>query len=555
MHRKSAVAYIRMSSDTQDASPSQQREEAAKLAALHGCRIIREYVDEGISGDNPKRPGFLAMLKDASGKRDFTAIICWDQDRFARFDSIKIGKYIDPLREAGVRLITKAQGVIDWTTFAGRMMYSIIQEGKHQYLLDLSRNVLRGRIASARRGQLIVQPAYGYDRVFYDESGRLARRVPYGEKFNRPRGWVVKLERSSDREKVSTVKWLMDAFANTDCSIRSLAKDLNSRGIAAPRGRGWNANTVRYILSHRVYLGEKAFGERKGGKYHQIGDDGEITTVDGEAYRKAPIVSATTHEALIDAATFERIQQKLSRRATNPSKPRTSDYLLQGILHCGHCGRSMCGQRSSGDSPRRYYRCPGVNDGRCKAYCVRKEDIEGYILGMLADWLSSPEALAIIEANLRELESSHHTPEASGNKARIAELEKKITRGAENLLLADLDNVPELAATLNAWKSEAAKLRSQAASTKLNGGDSKRISAVAGVYLKELRNRITNASPATVREAIQGMIAEITLFWESTGGRYRRLTKGVVTFQPPDCFVPDSSNIVFVFRPTETGGL
>ena len=127
-----AVAYIRMSSAKQDASPDQQRAEAAKLAIANNCRIVREYADEGISGDDPNRPGFLQMLADATERRDFAAIICWDQDRFARFDSIKAGRYIDPLREAGVWLITKAQGVVDWNTFTGRMMYSIVQEGKHQ---------------------------------------------------------------------------------------------------------------------------------------------------------------------------------------------------------------------------------------------------------------------------------------------------------------------------------------------------------------------------------------------------------------------------------------
>ena len=114
----------------------------------------------------------------------------------------------------GVWLITKAQGVVDWNTFTGRMMYSIIQEGKHQYLLDLSRNVLRGRIAAAKKGGLIIQPAYGYDRVFYDDAGRLARRVPYGEKFNCPQGWTVKLPATAaDAEKVQTVRWMMEAFA------------------------------------------------------------------------------------------------------------------------------------------------------------------------------------------------------------------------------------------------------------------------------------------------------------------------------------------------------
>ncbi len=46
-----AVAYVRMSSDKQEASPKQQREEITKLAKREGYRIIRWYTDEAISGD------------------------------------------------------------------------------------------------------------------------------------------------------------------------------------------------------------------------------------------------------------------------------------------------------------------------------------------------------------------------------------------------------------------------------------------------------------------------------------------------------------------------
>jgi len=66
-------------------------------------------------------------------------------------------------------------------------MYSIIQEGKHQYLLDLSRNVLRGRITSARKGQLIVQPAYGYDRGILRRGRAACPTCSLCEKFNSPR--------------------------------------------------------------------------------------------------------------------------------------------------------------------------------------------------------------------------------------------------------------------------------------------------------------------------------------------------------------------------------
>jgi DNA invertase Pin-like site-specific DNA recombinase len=554
-----AVAYIRMSSLKQDASPAQQRQEAAKLAIANNCRIIREYIDEGISGDSPKRPGFQQMLRDAVEKRDFAAIICWDQDRFARFDSIEAGKYIFPLREAGVWLVTKAQGVVDWNTFTGRMMYSIIQEGKHQYLLDLSRNVLRGRIASAKTGQLIVQPSYGYDRVFYDESGNLARRVRYGEKFNKPKGWTVKLEPSEDSEKVSTVKWMMDFFANSDCSLRGIAKELNSRGTPAPRGNGWNSSTVRYILAHNVYRGVKAFGEKRGGKYHQVGDDGEIMVANGKASRIAPIVADCQHEALVDAHTFKRVQAKLADRATASSRPRTSDYVLRGVLHCGHCGRALCGQKASKKSNRRYYRCPGANDGRCKVYSIRKEQIEGYVLGFLDKWLQAPENVEKIKAAIHRLEKSKRGFQGAAKAAqtKITALDQKIAKGSENLLLADSANVPELSDLLTKWRKERDRLQAELedAATCPNGNDSAGIAKRAISQIKRLRDKLNTANPALVRAAVKELVSDVSLFWEQDGERYRRLAKGVISVKSTCGFALDGSNTVFARRPTEIAGL
>src|SRR5688572_14649301 len=107
-----AVAYYRMSSDKQDKSIAEQRAELAPWAIAHGYVILREYIDEGINGDweTPKRKAFLRMLDDADAG-DFAAILCWDQDRFGRFDSVDAGRWIQPLRENGICLATIAQGV------------------------------------------------------------------------------------------------------------------------------------------------------------------------------------------------------------------------------------------------------------------------------------------------------------------------------------------------------------------------------------------------------------------------------------------------------------
>jgi hypothetical protein len=46
-----------------------------------------------------------------------------------------------------------AQGKIDWTDFAGRLLYVVQQEAKHAYLWDLSRNVTRGVLAATKNGR------------------------------------------------------------------------------------------------------------------------------------------------------------------------------------------------------------------------------------------------------------------------------------------------------------------------------------------------------------------------------------------------------------------
>ena len=205
-----AVAYVRMSSGKQEASPAQQREAITKLAEKNNCREIREYYDNAISGDaTSKRKSFQKMVADAEKLGDFEVILCWDQDRFGRFDSIEAGCWIYPLREAGVRLITVAQGLIDWNDFAGRMVYSIQQEAKHQFLRDLARNSLRGLIARVKQG---LWPGgttpYGYE---IDDAGKLIL---------------------GDPQEVATVREIF-RMRLAGLGYRVLAKKLNQAGIDA----------------------------------------------------------------------------------------------------------------------------------------------------------------------------------------------------------------------------------------------------------------------------------------------------------------------------------
>src|SRR5262245_14420182 len=105
-----AVAYFRMSSDKQEASIPEQREVVERYAKANDYKLIREYADEGISGDRTeKRKDFQRMIVDA-GRAKFRAILVYDSSRFGRFDSLEAGYWLKPLRDAGVFIVTTDKG-------------------------------------------------------------------------------------------------------------------------------------------------------------------------------------------------------------------------------------------------------------------------------------------------------------------------------------------------------------------------------------------------------------------------------------------------------------
>ena len=241
-----AAAYYRMSTDRQDKSISQQREEVEAYAAANGFRIVREYIDEGISGDaTEKRREFQRMVADAADDGGFSAILCWDQDRFGRFDSIEAGHWIFPLRRAGIRLVTVAQGNIDWDDFAGRLVYTIQQEGKYQFLMDLARNSTRGR---RERGM----------------KGKWTGRTPYGYRQNAD-GYLE----FSDPREVETVR-LIFRLRVEGHGYGTIAMQLNSSGYRTPSGLAWNHAAVRSVLGREAYRGAVTVGRLSTAKYYQL---------------------------------------------------------------------------------------------------------------------------------------------------------------------------------------------------------------------------------------------------------------------------------------------
>ena len=213
----------------------------------------------GCCGNMPTRPSAATTRHAVSGffacertprRVSFTWFLCWDQDRFGRFDPIEGGYWILPFRNAGVRLETIAQGRIDWNDFAGRLLYLVQQEAKHAYLRDLSRNVLRGQLAKAREG----------------EAARTARH-------RTATGWKTTSESSSRKR----LRWCAGSLTSTFTAAPyvALLASLNAEGLRSPRGKQWRTSTVRSLLVNKKYTGAFVWGKYAAGYYHGT-ENGEI---------------------------------------------------------------------------------------------------------------------------------------------------------------------------------------------------------------------------------------------------------------------------------------
>ena len=122
-----AVAYLRRSTDRQEQSLGDQRMEVSRYAEEHGYQIIREYVDDAISGTSAEeRPGFQQMIADADAG-DFQAVIVWNSDRFSRGDVTETEHYRYLLRQANVKLLSVTEDYLARDGIDGDVLRTVKQ--------------------------------------------------------------------------------------------------------------------------------------------------------------------------------------------------------------------------------------------------------------------------------------------------------------------------------------------------------------------------------------------------------------------------------------------
>ena len=316
---KRVAAYCRVSTKQEEQLNSyetQVRYYTDRINREPGWKLAGIYADKGITGTSmKKRDEFNKLIRQCKrGKVDM--IIVKSISRFARntLDCLKITRM---LRELKVDVYFEEQNLhsIDPSSEFYISIYGSVAQSESE---NISHNVAWGKARSAKDGN-----------VFFAYKSFLGYR----------RGADGKPE--IDPEQANTVRRIYDHFLAGN-SLQQIANGLTADGIPTPMGRTvWQASVVQSILSNEKYKGDALLGKT-------YVEDCISKKVRVNAGERPQYYVENNHPAIIDAATFARVQEELARRASKRKVKQTGTtteqgkycgkYALTELLICGECG-------------------------------------------------------------------------------------------------------------------------------------------------------------------------------------------------------------------------
>ncbi len=286
-----AGLYMRLSREDggrESAGIDGQRLLLRAYAEQNGFSVAEEYVDDGYSGTNYRRPAFERMLRDIEAGR-INMVLTKDLSRLGR-NYLASGELTEVYFPShNVRFIAindgfdSEKGQDDMAPFR-----HVINE---MYARDISRKIRSSLHAKMREGRYIGSfPPFGYRKAEEDRN-RLVPDPPAAETVRRIFAWAGQGECTKD------------IVEKLNCE--EIPIPLDHRRIRQGKSslrRKWTPSGVCKILSNEVYLG------------HTVQGKNEKLSFRSERVVSKPrqewIVVKNTHEALVDEETFQRAKKR-----------------------------------------------------------------------------------------------------------------------------------------------------------------------------------------------------------------------------------------------------
>ncbi|MET4800285.1 recombinase family protein [Bradyrhizobium sp. LB11.1] len=256
-----AAQYVRMSTDNQRYSTENQAEVIAAYAQSRNVSIVRTYSDEGLSGLSiDGRDGLKALIADVEGGRaDFDCILVYDVSRWGRFQNTDESAYYEFIcMRAGITVHYCAEEFENDGSFASSILKVNKRAAAADFSRGLSKKVFLGQSHIVRMGfGRGGMPGYGLRRQLVEENGAIRQTLEYGQQkyLQTDR---IKIIHGPDAE-VETVRRMFNAVALEGKHPGDIAAELNAKQIRTTRGRCWDPETIRKILTNEVYTGSLIF--------------------------------------------------------------------------------------------------------------------------------------------------------------------------------------------------------------------------------------------------------------------------------------------------------
>lgn len=315
------AAYLRLSQedgdkDVSDSIVSQRNIIERKVEELgKEFFIVDYYIDDGYTGLNTDRPNFQRMIQDIE-KRKINCIITKDLSRLSR-NSFEANYYIELyFLEMNIRYISVLDNVDTGTKNSNNDMIQFKTLINDWYSKDISRKIKSSIWARKEKGMFMggIAP-YGYNKSKDDKHKLIV-----------------------NKQEARIVKRIYQEY-NKGKSIAEIIKELQSDNIPSPNNNSnngeirykWREETIRRILSNKVYLGHIEYGKRINLSYKSK----KVKYIPPEEWK----IVYNTHEAIITDELFNKVQNK--RNTDKTIKRKKHEWILNGKVKCKECGAKM----------------------------------------------------------------------------------------------------------------------------------------------------------------------------------------------------------------------
>lgn len=435
---KITALYERLSRDDELEGESNsivnQKKILEEYASKNNLTNIIHFTDDGISGTQFDRPGFMEMMNGVN-TGNIGCIIVKDMSRLGR-DYLKVGQCMEILRQKGVRLIAINDNVDsfyredDFTPFRNIM--------NEWYARDTSRKIQSTFRSKGESGKHTAStPPYGYikdekdkDKWVVDEkAAEIVRRI-----FNLTMDGAgpYKIAKILEADKID-----IPAYHQ-----KKLGYGLHqSKNFEYPYR--WCSSTIASILKKKEYLGHTVnFKTRKHFK------DKKSKYVSEDNW----LIFENTHEAIIDQETFDNVQRIRGNVKRYPDG--WGEYHpLTGLMYCADCGSKMYVHRTNNYKNIPYYVCSNYKKVPCGTLCPSAHRIKAeVVLNLIQETLKdiknyldedNEAFLHSIQNEMEEtekMEMEKKKTRLTDSKNRLQELERLMCRIYEDMILEKIPN-------------------------------------------------------------------------------------------------------------------